>query len=251
MIGREVKVTAEQVNIAAEALKADGVKVTARALRERMGNIGCLGTISKLWQRKKAGMQRQVAAVSDLSPVLQRAILDFVGQEVSATSSVLEAEMAEHMQEASDLATENERQLEVIENQLGELESLKEELERERAVAGQARTDLAKAQLRLESLPRLEAAAEQARMDLAKAQFKLEDIPRLEEAAELARAQLIEAQLRLEGMGRLEAELATTKAQLEAERDELGEVKAELDEERDLRIKAQQFIVDPIFKKQA
>jgi hypothetical protein len=251
MIGREVKITAEQVNAAAEALKANGVKVTSRALREQMGNIGCLGTISKLWQRKKSGTQRQIAAVADLSPVLRRAILDFVGQEVSASSAVLEGEMAEHMQEASDLATENERQLELIDTQTGELEALKEELERERVVAGQARTELAKAQLRLESLPRLEAAAEQARMDLAKAQFKLEDIPRLEEAAELARAELIESQLRLEGMGRVEAELAATKVLLEAERDELGEVKAELDEERDLRIKAQQFIVDPIFKKQA
>ena len=36
--------------------------------------------------------------------------------------------------------------------------------------------------------------------------------------------------------------------ELEAEREELGETRAELDEERTLRIKAQQFIVDPIFK---
>lgn len=251
MMAREAKVSAEQVNAAADALKADGVKVTARALREQLGNMGCLGTISKLLQRRKIGQQRQLAAVSDLSPVLQRAILDFVGEEVSASSTVLEAEIADHQQEASDLATENERQSELIDNQAVELETVKEELERERTVAGQARTELSKLQLRLESLPRLEAAAEQARMDLAKAQFKLEDIPRLEEAAELARAELIAAQLRLESMARIESELAATRAQLEAERDEMAEVKAELDEERDLRIKAQQFIVDPIFKKSA
>ncbi|MDC8756530.1 DNA-binding protein [Janthinobacterium fluminis] len=251
MMGREAKVTAEQVNVAADALQAQGVKLSSRALREHMGNSGCLGTISKLLQRRKSAAQRQVAAVADLSPVLQQAILDFVGQEVSASSSALEAEMAEHQLEASDLATENERQLEVLDAQAAELETLKEELERERLVAGQARTELAKVQLRLESLPRLEAAAEQARMDLAKAQFKLEDIPRLEEAAELARAELIQAQLRLEGMTRVEGELAAARAQLDAERAELADVKAELDEERDLRIKAQQFIVDPIFKKQA
>ncbi|WP_317203603.1 DNA-binding protein [Janthinobacterium sp.] len=251
MIGREPKVSVEQINAAAEAMQAGGTRITARAVREHLGNIGCLGTISKLLQRRKAGAQRQVAAVAELSPVLQRAILDFVGQEVAASSALLEAEMAEHQQEASDLATENERQLEAIENQTAELETVKEELERERVVAGQARTELAKAQLRLESLPRLEAAAEQARMDLAKAQFKLEDIPRLEEAAEQARAELIEAQLRLEGMTRVEAELLAIKAQLDAEREEMADVRAELDEERDLRIKAQQFIVDPIFKKQA
>ena len=50
-------------------------------------------------------------------------------------------------------------------------------------------------------------------------------------------------------MLRLEAELASVRAELEMERHELAETRAELEEERDLRIKAQQFIVDPIFKK--
>ena len=46
----------------------------------------------------------------------------------------------------------------------------------------------------------------------------------------------------------METELASVRLELEAEREELGETRAELDEERTLRIKAQQFIVDPIFK---
>ncbi|CDG82614.1 DNA-binding protein [Janthinobacterium agaricidamnosum] len=248
MMGREARVSPEQVNSAADAMVAEGVKPSARAVRERLGNIGCLGTISKLLQRRKAGQQRQVAAVADLSPVLQRAILDFVGQEISANNTEHEAESSEQQQELSDLATENERQQDTIDNQVAELDGTREELERERLVAGQARTDLAKAQLKLESLPRLEEAAEKARMDLAKAQFKLEDIPRLEEAAQQARAELIQAQLKLESMTRLEGELAALRGELEAEREELAEVRAELDEERTLRIKAQQFIVDPIFK---
>ena len=70
----------------------------------------------------------------------------------------------------------------------------------------------------------------------------------MEEAAEAARAELIQAQLKLESLTRVETELAAARLELEAEREELGETRAELDEERTLRIKAQQFIVDPIFK---
>ena len=242
------KAHAEQINAAMDAMAAEGQPITVRALREKLGSGACLGTISKLLQRRKAGAQRQIAAAAELSPVLRQAILDFVGQELTANNSAHEAEMNENQQELMDLASENERQQELLEVQASELETLRAELKRERQVANQARTDLARAQLRLEGLPRLEEAAEQARMDLAKAQFKLEGIPRLEEAAETARAELIQAQLRLETLTRVETELATVRLELEAEREELGETRAELDEERTWRIKAQQFIVDPIFK---
>ena len=242
------KAHAEQINAAMDAMAAEGQPITVRALREKLGGGACLGTISKLLQRRKAGAQRQIAAAAELSPVLRQAILDFVGQELSTSNSAHEAEMNDNQQELMDLASENERQQELLEVQASELETLRAELERERQVANQARTDLARAQLRLEGLPRLEEAAEQARMDLAKAQFKLEGIPRLEEAAETARAELIQAQLKLETLTRVETELATVRLELEAEREELGETRAELDEERTLRIKAQQFIVDPIFK---
>ncbi|MET3133262.1 DNA repair exonuclease SbcCD ATPase subunit [Oxalobacteraceae bacterium GrIS 1.11] len=249
MSGREAKLSAEQANAAADAMQAEGVKIGARALRERLGGNACLGTVSKLLQRRKASQPRQLAAVTDLPLALQRAMLDFVAQEVSATSAVFAVELADQQQDTVDLAAENERQLEAIETQAAELLVTKAELERERLAAGQVRTELSKAQLRLEGLPRLEEAAEQARMELAKAQFKLEGIPRLEQAAELARAELVQAQLRLEACARIEAELASSRAELIAERNELEEVRAELEEERTLRIKAQQFIVDPIFKK--
>jgi hypothetical protein len=95
----------------------------------------------------------------------------------------------------------------------------------------------------------LEEAAEQARMDLAKAQFKLEGIPRLEEAAQLARGEMVKMQVKLEAMARLETELAALKTQIEADHAEMTDLRIELDEERALRIKAQKFEVDPIFKK--
>ena len=88
------------------------------------------------------------------------------------------ADLADQQQEVSDLATENERQ--IIENEsraktiallradvathqgrAGQLESdlavSRDESARERSGAELARTELAKAQLRLEAMPRLEA----------------------------------------------------------------------------------------------
>ena len=51
-----------------------------------------------------------MSAALSLPPVLQRAILDFMGQELSQAKATLEAELAEQQQEAADLAAENERQ---------------------------------------------------------------------------------------------------------------------------------------------
>lgn len=248
MMGRDAAISAEQLNAAADAMQAEGIRISSRALRERLGSSASLGAISKLLQRRKAGLERRAAAVSELPPVLQQAIFDFVGQELHSAKLGHESELDELQQEATDLATENEAQQATIASQAAELAAAAEELARERAAGQQAQTELAKAQLRLEGLPRLEEAAEAARMELAKAQFRLEGIPRLEEAAELARAELVKAQFRLDGMSRLETDAAALRAALEAEKAELAEVRAELDEERVLRIKAQQFIVDPIFK---
>jgi hypothetical protein len=40
------KVSAEQINAAMEAMAGEGQAITVRALRERLGNGACLGTIS-------------------------------------------------------------------------------------------------------------------------------------------------------------------------------------------------------------
>ena len=248
---RKVTVTAEQVNAAADALKADGIKPTSRAIRDSLGNAASLGTINRFLQRWKGGQLRMPAPPRELPAEVRLALLDYVEQQVSASQALLEVELSEQQQEGADLASENENQLDTIDTLTAELEAALEEAARERQVSEQARTELAKAKLRLEGMPRLEKAAEDARMELAKAQFRLEDIPRLEEAAELARTELFQSQLQLEAMHRLEADLALTREELELERHELSETRAELEEERDLRIKAQQFIVDPIFKKQA
>src|SRR5438105_8243741 len=109
-MGREAAITYEQVAAAADAMKTAGSKPTSRAIRERLGNRGSMGTINKLLQSWKTGQERQIANALALPAVLQRAILDFMDQELTSAKATLEAELAEQQQEAADLATENERQ---------------------------------------------------------------------------------------------------------------------------------------------
>ena len=104
-MGREATITYEQVAAAADAMKVAGSKPTSRGIRERLGNTSSMGTVNKLLQAWKAAQERQISTALSLPPVLQRAILDFMGQELSSAKATLEAELAEQQQEVADLAT--------------------------------------------------------------------------------------------------------------------------------------------------
>lgn len=190
-MGRESTITYEQIAAIADAMKTEGVKPTSRAMRERLGNTGSMGTINKLLGRWKSGQERQISAALVLPPALQRVLLEFMDTELTAARTTLEAELAEQQQEAADLATENERQ--VIENdaQADTIELLRAEVSTHQGRAGQLESDLV--------VSRDEAARERS-------------------GAELARTELAKAQLRLEAMPRLEADLVAVRAVLEAER---------------------------------
>lgn len=184
---REATITFDQVASIADAIKAAGGKATSRAIREQHGS-GSLGTIQKLLQQWEAGQVRQVESTLTLPPALQRSILDFMSQEMTVARAELEGRLADAQQATQDLATENERQAEdieelqaeladansdraALEGKAGQLEAdlavARDEIARERAAAEAARTELAKAQLRLEAMPRLEADLEAVRADLA------------------------------------------------------------------------------------
>jgi hypothetical protein len=190
-MGRESTITYEQVAAIADAMKTEGAKPTSRAVRERLGNTGSMGTINKLLGRWKAGQERQISAALVLPPALQRVLLEFMDTELTAARTALEAELADQQQEAADLAAENERQ--VIENdaQADTIELLRAEVSTHQGRAGQLESDLV--------VSRDEAARERS-------------------GAELARTELTKAQLRLEAMPRLEADLVAVRAVLEAER---------------------------------
>ena len=188
-MGREATITYEQVAAAADAMKVAGSKPTSRAIRERLGNTGSMGTVNKLLQDWRASQERQIAYALALPAPLQRAILEFMGQELAGAKATLEAELAEQQQEATDLATENERQAGDIEDKAETITVLQAELanlqglmahmdvdldaarldgERERKAAEAARTELAKSLLRLEAMPRLEADLATLRLELDK-----------------------------------------------------------------------------------
>lgn len=197
-MGREATVTFEQITALADAMKMEGVKPTSRAVRERLGNTGSMGTINKLLQRWKSGQERQVSAALVLPPALQRALLEFMDNELTAARTTLETELADQQQEAADLATENERQVLENDSQSEVIETLRAEVSKHQGRAGQLEADLV--------IARDEAIRER-------------------NGAELARTELAKAQLRLEAMPRLEADLVAARAVLDTER--LARVAAE------------------------
>mgnify|MGYP002661607211 CR=1 FL=1 len=209
-MGRESTITFEQISAVADAMKTEGVKPTSRAVRERLGNTGSMGTINKLLGRWKSGQERQISAALVLPPALQRVLLEFMDNELTAARTTLEAELAEQQQEAADLATENERQ--VVENdaQAEAIESLRADVAAHRGRAGQLESDLAVAR---DEAGRERAGAELARTELAKAQLRLEAMPRLE--ADLV---AVRGVLETERTGRQQAEqsAAVLAAKLEA-----------------------------------
>lgn len=207
-MGREAKITYEQVAAAADAMCAANLRPSSRTVRERLGNTGSMGTINRLLQEWKLTKERHVAQPLTLAPVLQRAILDFMAQELATAKAQFESALAEQRQEMTDLAIENERQGVDIEDRInaevalraelatlqgriaqteGELANARHETIGEREDAAKARIELAKALLRLEAMPRLEADLGALREEL-----KTE---RLERTAATQQAAVLEAKL--------------------------------------------------------
>lgn len=185
-MAREANITQEQVNAVADQLRGAGIKPTVRAVRDKLGT-GSNATVMKLLESWKA-TQVKVAEVPVTLPVsLQRALVDYLAQAVAEQKAELGAELAEQKQLNADLAIESERQADEIEALQAELDVMRTErdslagrvvqldsdlrqvrgeVEQERVAAGAVRTELAKAQLRLESVPRLEADLVAVRADL-------------------------------------------------------------------------------------
>ena len=186
-MAREATITQEQVNAVADSVRAAGTKPTARAVRESLGG-GSMATVLKYLQVWQSGQVRVEQGPVVLPAGLQRALVDFVGQEVAGARSLLEVDLAAAQQANSDLIAESERQASTIELQAAALEAAQAEkaelagrlaqissdlaratddMIAERTAAEHARTELAKTQLRLEALPRIEAEADRLRAELA------------------------------------------------------------------------------------
>lgn len=234
-MGREATITPNQVHAAADAIRAEGSTPTLRAVRERLG-AGSMGTVSKHLQQWKAGQERQAATELALPPALQRAVLDFMVTELAAARAPLEHELAEQQQTSADLAAENERQVTTIERQAADMELLAADKAAAEGKAGQLAVDLLSAK---EDAARERQAAEHARTELAKAMLRLEAMPRME--ADLA---AIRTELGQERKARIDAEqqaavLAAQKSDLDSR---LADLKTSSDRLTQQMVKAQERV---------
>lgn len=234
-MGREATITPNQVHAAADAIRAEGSTPTLRAVRERLG-AGSMGTVSKHLQQWKAGQERQAATELALPPALQRAVLDFMATELAAARAPLEHELAEQQQTSADLAAENERQVTTIERQAADMELLAADKAAAEGKAGQLAVDLLSAK---EDAARERQAAEHARTELAKAMLRLEAMPRME--ADLA---AIRTELGQERKARIDAEqqaavLAAQKSDLDSR---LADLKTSSDRLTQQLVKAQERV---------
>lgn len=190
-----------------------------RLIRERIGNVGSMGTVARLLQRWRSNKQQITAPVLSLPMELQRAIVTFTEQHVSAAQARLEASLDEQQKENADLAEENERLCEHVEDQRIDLQLKTAELLAAEGRTRQLGVDLAHARAECELE---QQRAEQARIELAREQLRLEWLPRME--SELA-------DLRMTVTGERTAKVAAEQkaAVLAAQRDDLA---SRLDEVR-------------------
>lgn len=243
---REATITQEQVNAAADAIRAGGAKPTARAVREAVGS-GSMATVLKLLQVWQGGQARVEEGPVVLPVGLQRALVDFIAQEVAGAKAGLQSDLVVAQQANGDLIAESERQSSTIELQAEALESAQaekaelagrlaqveselaratENVDGERQAAELARTELAKAQLRLDALPRIEAEVDRLRAELATertAKVAAEQAAAVanQKAAGLAE-RLADAQAQLKEQKQHVNALETDKRRLEAETAAIG-----------------------------
>ncbi|MCK0509840.1 DNA-binding protein [Aromatoleum buckelii] len=253
---REASITYEQVAAIADRIKAAGGKPTPRQIRERHGS-GSLGTIHKLFQRWEGSDPISTEAGSALPPALQRAILDFVTQERATARADLDAKLSDVQAAADELAAESERQtdhIQTVEDALqasqeekaalaGKIEQLeidrsavRDEATRERQAAETTRTELAKAQVRLDAMPILERENERLRSAVDAERAARTDAERLAAIAEAKAAGL--AERLADTQARHTHEVATLDSQLQDHKRRDATLEAELStmrkESRDL-----------------
>lgn len=237
-MGRETTITQAMINAAADQILAGGSKPTARSVRAAIGG-GSMSTILKLlkvWQEGQAAPQD---GPSMLPTALQRTLMDFMAQEIASAKVSLQAELLSAQQTIDDFVAENERLSQTIEDQAvtidqafaektelagrySQLESdfqrTSDDLDAERRAAEMSRTELAKAQLRLESVPRLEADLDRLRSDLerernlrvAAEQVAAVDRARLEGMQDRATKAEQAVQILTENLAKAETSLRTT-----------------------------------------
>jgi DNA repair exonuclease SbcCD ATPase subunit len=182
---------------------------------------------------------------------LQRALVDFIGQEVAGAKAELQDNLVAVQQANGDLIAESERQASTVELQTEALESAQAEKAELAGRLAQVESDLAKAG---DNIAAERQAAEHARTELAKAQLRLEALPRIEAETDRLRVELEQErkakvaaeQTAAVALAKLEAMVdRATKAEAGAEKAEKQAAQAagELSSAR-MQVQAQQTALD-------
>jgi len=206
-MGRQASVTIEHVKAAVAALRAEGGKVSSRAVREKLDNVGSMGTVSRLLQQCLGEKDNTPDSLRQLPPELQHAILVFADQQAEIARRQLAEELIGCKQEMRDLAEDSEQLTATIEDlreqlahatfngatvegrvaqTLDELAGAREETTVERRAAETARVELAKLQLRVQALESVEGELRDAR---AQHDRQRSECARAEQAAAVLEAQ--------------------------------------------------------------
>jgi chromosome segregation ATPase len=192
-MGRQASVTIEHVRAAVAALRAEGNKVSSRAVREKLGNVGSMGTVNKLLQQCLSEQGDTPESLRQLPPELQHAVLVFADRQADVARRQVAEELISCRREMGDLAEDNEQLTATIED-------LREQL------VG-ARSDRATVEGRVaQALEELAGAREETAVE--------------RRASEAARVELAKLQLRVAALESLEDELRDVRAQYEAQRSE-------------------------------
>ena len=160
---------------AATELLAEGRAPTLRAVRDRLGNVGSMGTIARHLQSWRAGQVPGPARPVSLPPVLQRLLADFVAQERALERAPVAAGLAERQAENADLAVDNERLAATIEDLREQIEQISLAKAVAEGRAGQLALELTRARVELDAERAARASAEIAHVGRAAQQDELEN----------------------------------------------------------------------------
>lgn len=208
-MAREATITQEQVNAVADAICASGAKPTARVIRDHLGS-GSMATVLRMLQVWQAQQVLPAPPVVDVPANVAESLAKFINDQINAGRASLSTALSAATNLQSEAIAENERQASTIEIQAEALEFAQAEKAEIAGRLAQVESDLARAQ---DDVTGERQAAETARTELAKAQLRLEAVPRIEADIERLRKELdAERQARTDA----EQKAAVATAKLEA-----------------------------------
>lgn len=253
-MGRQALVTLDHVKTAVAALQAEGRNVSSRSVREKLGNVGSMGTINKLLQQCAGDKAETPSSLRQLPPELQYAILDFADHQANDVRQQIADQLMQCKREMDDLAEANEQLTTMIDDlreqlvrvmsekaniegqvkQLtDELAGARNEITAERRATEATRVGLIKLQMRTESLAPLESELRDAR---AECEVQRRASARFEQAAAVLEAQRLALENHVQYLDRKAEEAQHARQQLA---EKLETMSTLLDRERDARAVAE------------